>query len=424
MSNYLAIATVTASLQKVLQAAVQSDVEGARATTFPPSSMATGLPETGVNIFLYQVVSNPSLSNADSVPSRTKGTPLNRQAALDLYYMMSCYGNDTELQPQRILGSVVRTMNDRRILTPELIRETCNDPTFPYLVDSDLDDYVQQINIVPITLSLEDLSKTWSIFYQTPYILSVAYKVLIVIIEGDEGWKRALPVRDRNSGNLTPFPVQPNVEQVYAQTGKLTPILSDSTLVIRGKNLRGEVTEVRIGDIQVAPTEVKENEIILPLNSFPSGALYAGVQSLQVIHRTTTLPDAGARLTSGVESNVAPFVLCPTIVKVSVNEAQAEDNDELRSAIVTVELDITMGKKQRIVLALNEWSIANPVAYLFDREPLPADTQIVAIPITQVKPGEYLVRVRIDGAESKIGVDTDPNSPTYQWYNSPKITVS
>jgi hypothetical protein len=424
MSNYLAIATITASLQKILQAAVQSDVEGARATTSPPSAMATGLPETGVNIFLYQVVSNPSLSNADSTPSRTKGTPLNRQAALDLYYMMSCYGNDNELQPQRILGSVVRTMNDRRILTPELIRETCNDPTFPYLVDSDLDDYVQQINIVPITLSLEDLSKTWSIFYQTPYILSVAYKVLIVIIEGDEGFKRALPVRDRNSGNLTPFPIQPKVEQVYAQTGKLDAILADSTLIIRGKNLRGEITEIRVGDVQVTPAEVKESEIILPLSSFPVGALYAGVQSLQVIHRTTTSPDAGSRLTSGVESNIAPFVLCPTILKVTVTETAVEDNDELRSAVVTLELDITIGKKQRVILALNEWSITNPAAYMFDRPPLPADSQTVVIPIMLVKPGEYLVRVRIDGAESKIGVDTDPDSPTYQWFNSPKITIS
>ncbi|CAN1213282.1 DUF4255 domain-containing protein [Tumidithrix helvetica PCC 7403] len=422
MSNYLAIATVTASLQKVLQEAVQNDVEGARATTAAPSSMASGLPETGVNIFLYQVVSNPSLANADSTPFRSKGTPLNRQAALDLYYMMSCYGNDAELQPQRILGSVVRTMNDRRILTPELIRQTCNDPTFPYLVDSDLEDYVQQINIVPINLTLEDLSKTWSVFYQTPYVLSIAYKVLVVIIEGDEGFKRALPVRDRNSGNLTPFPAQPKVEQVYAQTGKLDPILADSTLSIKGRNLRGSVTEVRIGDVRVTPTEVKEHEIILPLSSVPIGSLYAGVQSLQVIHRALTSADAGSRLTSGVESNVAPFVLCPSITKVTVTEV--EEHDELRSAMINVLVDLAIGKKQRVVLALNEWSISNPVSYMFDREPLVADTHSVSIPIAQVKPGEYLVRIRIDGAESKIGVDTDPNSPTFEWFNSPKITIS
>ncbi|NJL86318.1 MAG: hypothetical protein HC886_10615 [Leptolyngbyaceae cyanobacterium SM1_1_3] len=51
MSNYLAIATVTATLQRTLQAAVQLDVEGSRVTTVRPSDIGNGTPETGVNVF-------------------------------------------------------------------------------------------------------------------------------------------------------------------------------------------------------------------------------------------------------------------------------------------------------------------------------------------------------------------------------------
>ena len=41
MSNHLAIATVTATLQRLLQSAIQGDVEGARVTTVRPDAIGT-----------------------------------------------------------------------------------------------------------------------------------------------------------------------------------------------------------------------------------------------------------------------------------------------------------------------------------------------------------------------------------------------
>jgi len=185
MSNHLAIATVTASLQRLIQAAIQTSVEGARATTVRPNQIATGgTPEVGVNIFLYQTISNAHLANLDAAPLRSKGTPPQRQTPLDLYYMFSFYGNDVELQPQRLLGSVVSVLSDKSILNSGILQDTCNDPTFEFLRNSDLHQQVPDITITPVNLSLEDLSKTWSVFYQTPYVLSIAYKVMIVVIEG------------------------------------------------------------------------------------------------------------------------------------------------------------------------------------------------------------------------------------------------
>jgi hypothetical protein len=106
MSNYLAIATVTV-LSKNFAISDPTGYRRARATTcYHPEFLQVR--QSGVNIFLYQVTSNPSLANYDSTPNRTKGNPLNRQVAIDLFYMMSCYSNDAELQPQRVLGSVVQ----------------------------------------------------------------------------------------------------------------------------------------------------------------------------------------------------------------------------------------------------------------------------------------------------------------------------
>ena len=418
MSNYLAIATVTATLQRVLQSVIQQDIEGARATTFPPGGISTGAPEVGVNIYLYQVTNNNSLANYDSTPNRTKGSPLNRQVAVDLCYMMSCYGNDAELQPQRVLGSIVSTLADKRILTPELIRSTCNDATFPFLAESDLADQIQQINIVPIDISLEDLSKAWSV-YQVPYVLSIAYRACLVIVEGRDNFTRALPIREASPAGLVPFPASPYIEQVLAQGNRFAPIVLGSVMIIRGRNLYSQVVEIQIGDLTITPTSVQEREIIFDLASMSLPQIQAGVQSLQVVHRLTS---TSPLITNAITSNVMPFVLCPTIVNIQVTQIE-EIEDQQRSAIVVIQLDVLVRENQKVVLAMNEWTIDSPTIYMFDRPPLPDTSSTIEIPITNIKAGEYLVRVRIDGAESKLGVDDDPDSPTYNWYNSPKITV-
>lgn len=186
MSNYLAVATITATIQRTLQAVVQTDIEGSRITTVRPSDIGNGTPESGVNLFLYQVITNPALNNMDATPFRSRGMPTKRQAALDLYYMFTFYGNDTELEPQRLMGSVIRALNDKRVITQEMIQVACRDSTLPFLQESNLAEQVQQISIVPLDLDLEALSKAWSVFFQTPYMLSMAYKVMVVMVEGEE----------------------------------------------------------------------------------------------------------------------------------------------------------------------------------------------------------------------------------------------
>jgi len=418
MSNYLAIATVTATLQRVLQSVIQQDIEGARATTLPPGGISAGAPEVGVNIFLYQIANNHALANYDSTPNRTKANPLNRQVVIDLCYMISCYGNDAELQPQRVLGSVVSTLADKRILTPELIRSTCNDATFPFLAESDLADQIQQINIVPIDISLEDLSKSWSI-YQVPYVLSVAYKACLVIVEGRENFARSLPIRDASPAGLVPFPASPHIEQVLAQGNRFAPIVLGSVIILRGRNFQNQIVEILIDDLSITPISVEDREITFSLADTSLPQIQAGVQSLQVVHR---LSGTSPLITNKITSNVMPFVLCPTILNVSVTQIE-EIEDDQRTAIVVVELDLLVRERQKVVLAMNEWTVDNPSVYMFDRPPLPSTSSTIEIPIANIKAGEYLVRIRIDGAESKLGVDDDPDSPTYNWYNSPVITI-
>jgi Pvc16 N-terminal domain len=416
VANHLAIATITATLQRMLQAAVQNDVKGARVTTVRPSDIGGATPETGANLFMYHVVSNPALNNVDATLPRSRGNPIRRQAALDLHYMMSFYGNESELAPQRMLGSVVRTLNDRSILTPDMIRATCLDTRFPFLRHSTLAEQVQQISLLPLDFNLDDLSKAWSVFFQVPYILSVAYKVLVVTVDGEETSTRSLPVRSRPNG-VMPMWTSPQIDRIVAHAGLYQPITADSVLEIRGKRLKGlNHTQVRIFGQTVTPTQVKEEEVILPLTMVPMEHRRAGMQSLQILHPI----EIGKR---GAESNAMPFVLRPQVLRSTVTETEEVD-DDLFNATLRVETDLPIGPDQRVIVSLNQWSVETPEIYMFEAKRRSVVSNTIEIPLEQMKPGEYLVRLLIDGAESQLVVDDNPQSPTYEWFIGPRIQIN
>ncbi len=72
MSNFLAVATVTAALRLMLQGAAETDVPGALVSTERPDTRQNGAASPGVNIFLYRVLPNAALRNAD-LPTRGTG---------------------------------------------------------------------------------------------------------------------------------------------------------------------------------------------------------------------------------------------------------------------------------------------------------------------------------------------------------------
>ena len=445
MSNYLAIATVTATLQRLLQASIQADVEGARVTTLRPENLGEGAPESGVNVFLYQILSNPAHTNGGGMTSRQRRGEVSKQsqAALDLYYLFSFYGNEVELEPQRLLGSVVRTLEDYGSMTPEILQATIDNRAYPFLEASDLPEQTEAVRVERQDLEMEDLSNLWSGLFEASYLLSVAYKVNVVLVEGDLPARRALPVRDRYLGAV-PSSIQPIIEQVLCSAGRYSPIVRDSSLLIRGKQLEAEAVQIKLGDQVVAPQIVAPNQIILDLGAIPLEHLRAGVQGLQVLHPRDTpravfaerasraRPDRPARTVAAdrpseapaqwVESNVEAFVLRPTIQNVVLENVNGGD-DEPRSGTVRIQFDLTVNPNSRVTLALNERTGQQPAEYLFSARGEDEATTVMELAIADVEPGEYLVRATIDGAESLLETDFDPASATYEQYVGPLLTV-
>jgi hypothetical protein len=424
MSNFLVVATVTATLKRLLQETANETVPGATVTTARPESLDNGTPGPGINAYLYQVVPNAAWRNADLPTRRADGTLVQRpQAALDLHYLLTFYGNESQLEPQRLLGSAVSILHAQAVLTREMVRAAVDADS--NLSGSDLADQVETVKFAPLPLNLEELSKLWSVFFQTPYALSVAYRGSVVLIEADFTPQRALPVRAPLIYGVT-FQ-QPVIEQVVSQAGPGQPIVAGSTLVIRGKRLQGDVTQVRIGEVETTPAseDVSGAQITLLIPD----SVQAGVQSVQVAHPMMMgEPPTSHR---GVESNVAAFVLRPTITRVRAQNVQGE-GDDLRSADIELRLNPKVGKAQRVVLLLNEYrppSSRPPRAYRFkapsrDEPGAPATSRTVTIPVSKVKADRYLVRAQVDGAESSLTVDTDESSSTHGQYIKPKLRIN
>ena len=342
MSNYLAISTVTATLQKNLQSVLDVDVPGARVTTNRPEDPNSNTRPMGLNIYLYRVNNNAAWRNADLPTRRNDGSLVQRpQVALDLHYLFSFYGNESDLETQRLLGSITRTMHARPIISREAITGTVADPDYNYLAGSDLADAIESVKFSPLPLSLEELSKLWSVFFQIPYTLSIAYQGAVILIESKDVPQPALPVQDYK---IYPVPFgQTVIEKVESVNGPKVAVDATSTLRIVGRNLKGDRTKIRFsGEVLALDAQaVSKDEIKLRLSNLPTGTLRSGVHGVQVVHELLMgSPPVPHR---GFESNVAAVVLHPI----------AADLTAFANNFVA-RINPVVGSGQRVQVILNE----------------------------------------------------------------------
>ena len=396
MSNYLAIATVTEALRMTLEDAVKI-VVGAMATSVRPDQIASGA--LGVNAYLYQIVPNAALRNND-LPSRSSdGNLVQRpKAAIDLHYLLTVHGDEKTFEPQRVMGAVVRSMHDKAVLTKKSISDAA---ALLALTGSDLVDAPERIKFTPLALSVEELSKLWTVF-QVKFALSVAYSASVVVIEGSDSPRSALPVRQ---SNLVVLPsLGPVIDTLKSQAAFASPIVEVQpihlgyTLHLYGRGFRSGTAKVRIGKTLADPDPATLTDDHISFNlTFPpflEDDVRAGLRAVQVITQITFGSPADPHV--GFESNAMPFMLAP---RHTAAPSYAVPN-------VTVTLAPKVNKGQRIVLLLNENVLANPKAYTFNTIAT-ADSAAQPIDVTGAAPGTYVVRVQVDGAESPLDLALD-----------------
>jgi hypothetical protein len=391
MSNYLAIATVTAGLYQMLLGPIQTAVGSSATIVFGRPHAADNDKDSNprLNIYLYQVTPNAFFRNADLPTRRADGTLVKQpMIALDLHYLFTFHGKEEQFEPQLMLGMVTSTLQAEPILLPSTIQSALG--SFTVLNTSDLANQVERVRFTPTALTLEEFSKLWSAFFQVEYRLSVAYLATVVLIENEGAPpQEALPVQARNVYTM-PFQ-QPTITQVTPKTGAGQPILPSSTLVIQGTQLIAGNTLVRIGNLEVPPATITATALTLPV---PAG-LQAGPLGVQVIQQL--LLGTPPQLHPGVESNVAAIVLQPVISPTAASDTQ-----------ITVSVTPAVQPSQKIKLLLNQVSGSAPAAFTFSFPPVAASSPSLTIPISGVPGGGtvYFIRLSIDGAESPVNFNS------------------
>jgi hypothetical protein len=168
--------------------------------------------------------------------------------------LLTFFGDETQFVPQRLLGKTVSALHSRPVLTRQeinaAIRELA-DTGQEYMRESDLADQMEQVKFSPVTVDLEELSGFWSALYQVPYSLSLTYEASVVLIESPETPQPALPAR-QPSFRVPPF-TQPTIEEVLPQDQGSRLILKVDTVLLRGRQLGGNVAYVAVGDLQLTP---------------------------------------------------------------------------------------------------------------------------------------------------------------------------
>ncbi|GGZ61637.1 DUF4255 domain-containing protein [Streptomyces bluensis] len=202
MSNALAIAHVTQALAVLIESNLGGPeldlavkMELGKPPTEPPS-------EPTISVFCYQVTPNVS-GRGNDLPTRAADGTLRKRpaAALDLHYLISAYGEESELVGERLIGSVVRTLHEIPILPKDVIERAGEKP---YLAGSDLAEAAQRVRFTPTVMDIDETSKLWGMLHQTPYVLSVVYQAALVYIEGRETPVPGKPV-ERTDVRVLPF---------------------------------------------------------------------------------------------------------------------------------------------------------------------------------------------------------------------------
>jgi len=421
MSNHLAIATVTKVLGKLLSGNPVLPSNDNAVTNLRPGDPQ--IPELALNIYLYQVTPNTALRNEDLPTRGSDGRVVRRpQAALDLFYLLTFFGAEEDLEPQRMLADAIRVLHDQPILTRENIIAAVTAQDAPtWLGESDLAEQVELVKFTLVPLDLEELSKLWSVFFETKYTLSVVYKASVVLIESDRPEKSTLPVLTRDV-TVLPYSVVPlpTLESVQPPKKQPRAALSD-TLTITGHHLDGETVKVILEnrhqdvrhefDIDNEDYTAETIKVVLSeawddSSGTPVAPEDWAVGVYTVWAEVKLQGEASARITNALSMLLAPRITiafgsetliltvgCSPKVRSGPYVVDPEDQEDVDLGGIRQRVSLLLGDRE-IPAHFDEW------------------TDHLVFDLAELNPGEYYVRLRVDGVDS-LFIDYEETPPKF-----------
>ncbi|HTB77312.1 MAG TPA: Pvc16 family protein [Polyangiaceae bacterium] len=417
MSDYLAVGGVSAVLCYLLNDALtKSGPTGILSspphiTAKSPDLVPTGANEQAcINIFMYYASLNPALRNM-GMPSRSvQGAAIsNDPLAINLHYLVSAYGS-VQFDPEILLAWAMKVFHGSPVLSRAVIQTGLSallsgspTPEATLIATSTLANQIEHVRITPETLTTEEIYRLWTAF-QTHYRPTTSYQVSVVVIQDTQPIVSSLPVQRRT---VTVLPLSGPV------IDSLTPTLVavGDTLTINGRNFIGDAAADTLvsfdGAAGIAPATVQSScvRVVIP------ATLQAGTRAVRVV-RAITFP-LSPTPHQGSSSSPVPFQLVPKVLNAApIQVAQG--------ATLTLQVSPPVGSSQSATLYIGDTAI--PIDERPVTAPTPAATLSFPIP-AGLAPATYPLRVEIDGAQSKVTLDSTQGSPTYGQY-LPQIAVT
>jgi hypothetical protein len=405
MSSPLAIAAVTATLRSILVRAVTADTDLAdtTVTTLPPDKARdAGNTANQLNLFLYLTKPSAAWRNADPPGRVQPGESAFPPLALNLFYLITAYGRDNDaVRPfsHELIGRAMSLLHDHPVLGPDEIRGA-----FPA---SDLFNQVERVRFTLQPLSGEEVFNLWSSF-QTQYRLSVAYEAAVVLIDSARRVRAPLPVltRGREDSGITAqasatpaFPAIETMELPKRQSAvQLGDVIKFSGHDLAAAQVKAVFETRRLAKpVRLDPEPgATAEEVSFRIKDDP--ALWApGVYTVQM----ELTDDAGTPDERTRTSNQVPVAIAPTITTTFPVTATIAGG----SATVSLSFRPRVLPDQAAFLLLGDREI--PAA------PRTAAAGKLQFPIPNAVPGEYLARLRVDGADSLL-VDASGSRPVFR----------
>lgn len=427
MSSGLAMAAVTATLTRLLERLPREAPDGGgdpfdvvEVTARPLDRASENVQRDRLNVFLYHTSLNGAWRNTD-MPIRAGGGP--PPLALNLFYLVSAFTDSLDdHRSHELLGRAMRLLHDTAVLGREDIRAA--------LELSGLHAQVERIRIVPVSMSLEELSKLWTAF-QTQYRLSAAYEVSVILIESHQPRTSPLPVLRRgvaDEGVSTVAGPGPTLLEARPPA-PLPSVRLDDEIALIGTHLSSADSLVRFTNRHLAA----------PLTRPPHPGGSSG--KLTVTLGEAQEPDLLARWVPGfytvsllvTRANLPPWptneVALALAPQITVSPLAAPPGD--------VELTVTCRPRIRddqlvVLLVAGAEADATPGTPLFAAQLAP-ETRISPADLGQpttltfvvpaVARGTYTVRLRVDGVDSMPLGPLEDGQPRLEFDRNQQVVI-
>lgn len=401
MSTELAVTAVTATLVKLLEDEVADKwgttvlsgdlTQNRLITTLPPHKVRELHPADNIiNLFLYRADVNAAWRNMTPPAQGKPGDAAVPPLALNLEYLISAYGEDEREEVAHFfLGQAMRVLHDIAIVPRKNL--------FDVLKAARVHDQIDRITISPRALSIEEISKLWSVF-QTQYRVSSAYLVTVVLIDSKVTARAALPVLTRGPGDqgVSAVAAAAAVLDFARPATGYSAVRLGEDLVVSGERLdtAGITATVRhrfmpqAQAVAVSPISARELRVTIPAAASAPGIAKTWPAGMYSLSLTVARPNQPPWTTNDVGFMLAPSItVAPKTVQppIATFELTAQAIPQVHpSQTVSIFLDdVPFAPKQPIAAP------ANADAPTILKVDLPGTVQ-----------GFHRVRVRVDGIDS------------------------